>query len=53
MSVIGKVKIWVKKYAFITYELEYLGSYISHKSIKPIFKKVQAVLNIQMLKTTK
>ena len=34
-------------------ELEYLGYYISRKGIKPIYKKVQAMLNIQTLKTVK
>ena len=34
-------------------ELEYLGYYISRKGIKPIYKKVQAMLNIQTPKTVK
>ena len=47
------LKIRAKKCAFAMPELEYLGYHISRKGIKPIYKKVQAMLNIQTPKTVK
>ena len=47
------LKIRAKKYAFTMPELEYLEYCISRKGIKPIYKKVQALLNIQEPKTVK
>ena len=47
------LKIRAKKYVFAMPELEYLGYYISRKGIKPIYKKVQTILNIQEPKTVK
>ena len=47
------LKIYVKKCAFAMSKLEYLEYHISRKGIKLIYKKVQAMLNIQTLKTVK
>ena len=47
------LKIHAKKCAFAIPELEYLEYYISRKGIKPIQQKVQAILNIEILKTIK
>ena len=47
------LKIRAKKYNFAIIKLEYLGFIISCKEIKPMVKKVQAILNIKPLKTVK
>ena len=47
------LKVRAKKCNFAIIELEYLGFIISYEEIKPIEKKVQAMLNIKPLKTVK
>ena len=42
----AELKIRAKKCAFAMQDLEYLGYHISRKGIKPMYKKVQAMLNI-------
>ena len=47
------LKIRAKKYNFAMIKLEYLGFVIFCERIKPMAKKVQAMLNIKLLKTVK
>ena len=47
------LKTRAKKCAFAMPELEYLGYHVSRKGIKPLYKKVQAMLKIQTPKTVK
>ena len=47
------LKVRAKKCNFAMTELEYLGFVISREGIKPMAKKVQAMLNIKPPKTVK
>ena len=46
-------KVWVKIYKFTMPELEYLSYIIIWEGIKPIHKKVEAILNIKPPKMVK
>ena len=44
------LKVQVKKYKFAMPELEYLSYIITQEGIKSMHKKVEAILNIKLLK---
>ena len=47
------LKVQAKKYKFTVLELEYISCIIIQEGIKPMHAKVQAILNIKLLKIVK